>query len=83
MQDEFESENRIVALHPEEAEDQAVDPIMRICVLYVADDNRLVPDKVVAVVGPLRNRISQTTNGLDRFPILAFMIQVEAGLATS
>lgn len=85
LQKEFGSDVRIVELHSEEAEDQDGDPIMRIWVVYEAEDNRLDrldPDKVAAVVGPLRNRIRQLTNGLDRFPILSFMVPEEVGLAS-
>ncbi len=82
LEDEFGTETRIVELHSEEAEDQDGDPILRIWVVYEAKDNRLDPDKVAAVVGPLRTQIKQITNGLDRFPILSFMIPEEVGLAT-
>ena len=81
LQDEFGSETRIVKLHSEEAEDHDGDPILRIWVVYEAVDNRLDPNKVAAVVGPLRAHIKQITNGLDRFPILSFRIPEEVGLA--
>ena len=81
MQEEFGSEARIIELYSEEAEDRDGDPILRIWVVYEAEDNRLDPDKVAAVVGPLRNHIRQVSNGLDRFPILSFMIPEEVGLA--
>ena len=81
MQDEFGSEARIVELHSEETEDQDGDPILRIWVVFEAEDNRLDPNKVAAVVGPLRTHIKQIHNGLDRFPILSFMIPEEVGLA--
>lgn len=82
LQNEFGSETRIVELHSEEAEDQDGDPILRIWVVYEAEDNRLDPDKVAAVVGPLRSHIKKITNGLDRFPILSFRIPEEVGLAS-
>ena len=72
---------KIRELHSVETEDQDGDPIMRIWVLYEAEDNRLDPDKVVAVIGPLRKHIQQVSDGLDRFPILSFRIPEEAGLA--
>ncbi len=83
LQDEFGSETKIVELHSEEAEDQDGDPILRIWVVFEAEDNRLDSNKVAAVVGPLRDHIKQITNGLDRFPILSFMIPEEVGLASS
>ncbi len=81
LQDEFGSETKIVELHSEETEDQDGDPILRIWVVFEAEDNRLDSNKVAAVVGPLHDHIKQITNGLDRFPILSFMIPEEVGLA--
>ncbi|MDE2739862.1 MAG: hypothetical protein OXH47_10090 [Paracoccaceae bacterium] len=63
---------RIVDLKSERAEDADGDPILRIRVVYRAENNRLDPDKVADVIGYLRDSIKKTTNGLDRFPILSF-----------
>ena len=83
VQKNLGKEVEIVKLHSQEAEDHDGDPIMRIWVVYKAKNNRLDPNKVADVIAPLRDYINKTTNGLDRFPILSFMIPEEAGLAAS
>lgn len=69
---------RIVDLISEKAEDVDGDPILRIRVIYKAENNRLDPDKVADVIGYLRDSIKKSTNGLDRFPILSFTTPEEA-----
>ncbi|MCY4184322.1 MAG: hypothetical protein OXC82_13280 [Rhodobacteraceae bacterium] len=81
LQDEFGNGVKIRDLHSVETEDQDGDPIMRIWVLYETKDKQLDPDKVASVIGPLRDRIKQLSNGLDRFPILSFRIPKETVLA--
>ena len=69
---------KIVDLHSEEAEDADGDPILRIMVIYEAEQNRLDPYKVLGLVEHLR--VPLRTLPVDRFPILSFMIpdEVEA-----
>lgn len=69
---------RIIGLKSEKAEDADGDPILRIRVVYKAENNRLDPNKVADVIGYLRVGIKNTTNGLDRFPILSFTTPEEA-----
>ncbi len=73
---------KIIDLTSEEIEDFDDDPTLHIRVVYESENNRLDPDKVADLIGHLRRVIDEKTNGAERFPILTFMIQEEAEIAT-
>ncbi|MYG42219.1 MAG: hypothetical protein F4203_03600 [Rhodobacteraceae bacterium] len=62
----------IVDQKSEEDEDEDGDPILRIRVVYEAEQNHLDPMKVASLVWYLREPLSSLPVG--RFPILSFMI---------
>ena len=67
---------RIVDLTAVEAEDADGDPILRIMVVFEAEDDRLDPKKVLGLVRHLREPLKELI--ADRFPILSFMTSAEA-----
>ncbi len=72
---------KIVEVNSIEAEDADGGPILRIRVIYEAENNRLDPEKVVGL-----SRLLHKVHGnlfTDRYPLFSFMIPEEAEFATT
>jgi len=71
---------RIVDVKSEEAEDYYGDPILRIRVVYEAENNRLDPEKVVSLARHLYEPLKAYPP--DCYPVISYMIPEEVEYAT-
>ncbi len=72
---------RIVRLSVEHAEEFDGDPILRISVVFKADDDRFDPEKVLGLKRHLRKSLEEVET--DSFPILSYMTEAEAADAAA
>ena len=71
---------RVLDVRVDEGFDADGDPILRIQVVYEAEQDRLDPHKVVSLIRHLRGPLNK--EGSEHFPVLSFMTEEEAHAAT-
>ncbi|MDE2760138.1 MAG: hypothetical protein OXH90_07570 [Paracoccaceae bacterium] len=70
----------IVRLQSEKAEDHDGDPIMRIRVVYEAENNRLDPNKALGLSRILSEKLSKIFT--ERYPVFYFLTQEEDAIVS-
>lgn len=80
LQDELKPA-KIVSLKSEKAEDHDGDPIIRIRVVYEAENNRLDPNKTLGLSRILSNKLRETFE--KSYPVFYFLTKEEDTLASS